>query len=442
MRVELIAMSGVRVRDVELAQFGMSLPGFVERGKVIASLPSLSLLTLAGSTPLNWEIRYSEVDGQNLEDFAETIAQRNPNLVAISSFTARIIDTYELANHLRKRGVRVVLGGLHVSALPYEAREYADSVVVGEAENIWPVILQDALENKLKAIYRATDAKEVNFQESPLPRYDLLDLNQYNRITLQTSRGCPHHCDFCGASRTISPYRLKPIDRIRRELDLIVKRWERPFVELADDNTFVSKQWSKELVALLNEYNIRWFTETDISVADDDELLNILADSGCAQLLIGLESPQAEGLKGIDTKNWKLARLERYAEDIARIQNHGISVNGCFILGHDSDDETVFEKVRNFVRDINLSEVQITLKTPFPGTTFRQQMRYQNRLLKDVGWDSYTLFDPTYVPNRMSVADLQSGFRWLMGELYSETETNKRKGLFRKCLKNRTTKNA
>jgi hypothetical protein len=182
---------------------------------------------------------------------------------------------------------------------------------------------------------------------------------------------------------------------------------------------------------------MRWFTETDISVADDEELLSLLAESGCAQLLVGLESPRGQALDGIDTRNWKWSRRKSYLTDIARIQSFGISVNGCFILGHDTDDSTVFEEVRDFVRESGLAEVQITLKTPFPGTTFRAQLEQQGRLLPHVGWSSYTLFEPTYKPARMSLEELTSGFSWLMDELYSDGETARRKAIFRDCVRRR-----
>jgi radical SAM superfamily enzyme YgiQ (UPF0313 family) len=431
----LIAMSGVRVRDKELLALGMTLPGFVERSEVIASLPSLSLLTLAAYTPEHWEITYLEIDELDLEH-TNAIVNKSFDLIGISAFTARILDAYRLADELRKCGQRVVLGGTHVSVMPEEASQHADAIVVGEGEAVWETLLNDFEDDSLKKVYRSREVTPLyHLRASKIPRYDLLDITKYNRITLQTTRGCPLDCSFCGASRLISKYKIKPIQNIRRELEAIVNLWKKPFIELADDNTFYDKKWGKELATLFSEFQIRWFTETDISIADDDELLGALAESGCAQVLIGLESSVPESLKGVDGKNWKLKQFDSYLQKIEKIQSYGISVNGCFILGFDSDDVSIFNSTAEFVTASSLSEVQITLLTPFPGTRLYRELRDDGRLIEEVFWDKCTLFDTTFHPKRMSVDELGAGFRWLMQKLYSDEEHLKRKRKFRQCMR-------
>ena len=423
-------MSGVRVRDQELLRLGMTLPGFVERSRVIASLPSLGLLTIAGLTPAHWEVVYREAD-------EAPVVEDRFDLVAISSLSARVLEAYALADRLRAGGTKVVLGGLHVSALPREAMAHADAVVQGEGEAVWPTLLRDLEEGRLRPLYSSFDpsARAFRMEEAPIPRYDLLDPSQYNRLPLQTTRGCPLDCSFCAASRLISPYRRKPIDRVRRELEAILAIWPRPFIELADDNTFVDKRWGKDLARALSEYPVRWFTETDLSVADDEDLLDLLAGSGCAQLLIGLESSRREALRGVDGRDWKHSRWEDYAERIRRIQSRGISVNGCFVLGFDGDDAGVFERTREFVREIGLAEVQITVLTPFPGTALHEQLEREGRLLSPVYWDRCTLFDVTFRPAGMGVDELEGGFRSLMVDLYGSEEVGRRKKLFRECVR-------
>ncbi len=423
-------MSGVRVRDQELLRLGMTLPGFVERSRVIASLPSLGLLAIAATTPAHWEVAYREADE------APAVEGRY-DLVAISSLSARILETYALADRLRAAGTKIVLGGLHVSALPREAMEHADAVVQGEGEAVWPTLLRDFEEGRLRPLYSSFDpaARAFRLEDAPTPRYDLLDPSRYNRLPLQTTRGCPLDCSFCAASRLISPYRKKPIDQVRRELEAILAIWPRPFIELADDNTFVDKRWGRELARLLSAYPVRWFTETDLSVADDEELLDLLADSGCAQLLIGLESARHESLRGVDGRDWKHSRWEEYAERVRRIQSRGISVNGCFVLGFDGDDTGVFERTLEFVREMGLAEVQVTILTPFPGTSLHEKLAREGRLLSPVYWDRCTLFDTTYRPAGMGVDELEGGFRGLMVKLYSSEETARRKRLFRACVR-------
>ncbi len=429
-------MSGVRVHDRELLEMGMTLPGFVERSRVIASLPSLGLLTLAARTPGDWAVMYREYD-ELPSDAATRILGEGFSVVAISSLTARINEAYRLCDELRKLGVLVILGGLHASAMPEEAGLHADIVVKGEGELVWNRVLEDVEAGKWQPLYDAAAASRGDFfcEEQPVPRYDLLDLDKYNRLTLQTTRGCPLHCSFCAASRLISPYRKKSIAQIRREVEAILSLWPEPFIELADDNTFVDKSWSKQLVSLLAEYPVRWFTESDISLADDDELLTALSNSGCTQVLVGLESASSDSMAGLDTHNWKARRHSSYRERVQRIQDHGISVNGCFILGFDSDGPEIFSRTLEFIDGLDLAEVQITLLTPFPGTDLRSHLVEQGRMLEDDCWERYTLFDITHHPARMTVKELRAGFHSLMAEIYSPDRVRERKKILRGCLR-------
>ncbi|MCV6638337.1 radical SAM protein [Candidatus Albibeggiatoa sp. nov. NOAA] len=427
MKLGLIAMSGLRVHNQELAELGLTLPGFIERKEVIASLPSLGLLTLASLTPADVDIEYIELSDFN----ADSNLPDEFDIVAISSFTAQINEAYLLADKYRQQGTKVILGGLHVTSLPHEALEHADSVLVGEGEVHWANVIDDFKRGQLKKIYDATGI-EYDFSQAPIPRYDLLDVDQYNRLTVQTQRGCPFKCEFCASSiRLTCKYKIKPIQHVVNEIQAIKSIWHKPFIELADDNTFANKIHSKKLVKALSSLNIKWFTETDISVAENDELLSMLSNSGCRQLLIGLESPTAQGLHNLELKNnWKAKQLDKYKEAIQKIQNHGISVNGCFVLGLDNQDASVFDETLNFVKDSGLSEVQITIQTPFPGTNLYKRLKATNRLLEEVFWEKCTLFDVTYHPDKMTVGELETGFRELMKALYSDNLVRLRKEQF------------
>ena len=334
------------------------------------------------------------------------------------------------------------MGGLHVSALPMEAKEHCDSVIIGQGENIWGEALNDFENGELKDFYDQSNFPAFSLRNSILPRYDLIDINRYNRLTLQTSRGCPLNCHFCAASRTISPYQLKPLDLIQKELEQIYGLWKNPFIELADDNTFVNKKWSKALVSLLNKYPMKWFTETDISVSEDLELLELLAESNCAQLLIGFESAVPESLTGMDARDWKRSQFDSYREKIRLIHTYGISVNGCFILGLDNDDESSFDITDDFIKSSGLSEVQITVLTPFPNTELYAKFKSEGRLLKSSFWDQCTLFDVTYRPAKMSPQALKDGFHTLMRSVYTDERTNQRKVNFRNIIRPRMKKTA
>jgi radical SAM superfamily enzyme YgiQ (UPF0313 family) len=432
MKLGLIAMSGVRAYNKELLEFGLTLPGFVERSEVIASLPSLGLLTLAGLTPPHWEVSYLEV-----RDIAEV--QELPgdfDLVGISSFTLQIREAYELANRYRAAGVTVVLGGLHVSAVPQEASQYADAIVIGEAEPVWATLLADFERGELKPVYRAA-GKQFDLADAPMPRFDLLDISRYNRLTIQTQRGCPFRCEFCASSIRIAPqFKVKPVEKVIAEIREIKKLWKHPFIEFADDNTFVHKEHSKRLLRAMIPEGVRWFTETDISVADDDELLGLLRDSGCAQILIGLESPNLITLDGLEKKtNWKAKQLDHYKAAIEKIQRRGITVNGCFVLGLDGADTSSFDDVWTFVQESELFEVQITVMTAFPGTPLYDRLKREGRLLYDEEWERCSLFDVNFVPTHMSVAELETGLRELGSKIYNKDAVKFRRDAFKRRLR-------
>jgi len=432
-KIGFIAMSGVRARNPELTELGLTLPGFVERNKVIASMPSLSLLTLAALTPDRFEVDYQEIADINQAGALPD----DYDLVAITSFSAQIFEAYRVADQYREAGVPVVMGGLHVSSLPEEAKQHCSSVAVGEGEPLWPQILDDFERGCLQPFYHSAPGGEFDLAAAPIPRFDLLDPDKYNRITVQTSRGCPHRCAFCASSILLTPrYKVKPVEQVIAEIHAIKAIWPRPFIEFADDNSFVHRAHYKRLMRELVKEKLRWFTETDISVARDPELLGLMRDAGCQQILIGLESPRSGSLNDVELKaNWKAGQRGRYLEAIERIQSFGITVNGCFILGLDGDTTDVFDDVLGFVRESGLYEAQITFLTAFPGTPLIQQMRNEGRLLHDGEWDRCTLFDPNVQPRDMSLAELQAGFLNLAKTLYSQEETDARRLGFKRRLR-------
>jgi radical SAM superfamily enzyme YgiQ (UPF0313 family) len=247
MKIGLIAMSGVRVRTAELAALGVTLPGFVRRGKTIASLPSLGLLTVAGLTPAEHEVDYLELDG-----LANLPALADYDLVGISSLTASIDDAYRVAVEYRRRGATVIMGGLHVSSLSDEALEHCDAVVIGGAEGAWPRVLEDVARDRLQRRYEG--ARDAVFTPPfyARPRFDLLRQRPYNRVTVQTSRGCPRRCEFCAASLLITRrFNQKPVELVRDEIHAARRHFPQPFFEFADDNTFLNHAWSRDFLRAL-----------------------------------------------------------------------------------------------------------------------------------------------------------------------------------------------
>jgi radical SAM superfamily enzyme YgiQ (UPF0313 family) len=428
----MIAMSGIRCCDAELLKKGLTLPGFVERSRTIASLPSLGLLTLAGMTPREHEVSYFEI-----QDLAQAeLPKADFDLVAISSFSAQIGEAYCLADRFRAAGVRVVLGGLHVTSLPEEAERHADAIVIGEGETVWPAVLRDAEQGTLKSRYRALDA-EFDLDCAPLPAFELLDIDRYNRLTVQTSRGCPLRCEFCAASILLTRrYKQKPIESVLAEIDFLCELWPRPFLEFADDNAFVNRAWWKAFLPELKKRRVKWFAETDLAVHEDLELLALMRESGCAQVLIGFESPIPPGLEGLEMRSdWKYKRRSQYAEAIRRIQSSGIRVNGCFILGLDGHTPEIFDAVFDFAEQTELFDVQITYQTPFPNTPLYLRLAREGRLLYPQAWERCTLFDLNYRPTPMTQSELVHGFHSLTERLYSAEMTAWRKDRFAKAYR-------
>ncbi len=432
MNIGLFPLSGIRACDEELLRLGLNLPGFVERSKTIASLPSLGLLTLAGMTPSRHRLHYVEVPEGRLLD----PVPRGLDLAAISSYSAQIDEAYELAESFKAAGVPTVIGGPHVTVVPEEAALHCDAVVAGEGEASWLEVLDDAERGRLRQYYGAADGA-YDLSAAPLPAFELLDISKYNRLTVQTSRGCPHACEFCASSVLLtSKYKQKPVARVLEEIEKILTIWKRPFIEFADDNSFVSHSYWKQLLRPLRGKGLKWFAETDLSVAEDGELLDLMRETGCAQVLIGLESPTEAGLGGIELRSdWKLRSCSRAREAIRTIQAHGITVNGCFVIGLDGQTTEVFDQVFEFVKDSGLYEVQVTIMTPFPGTPLYSRLEAENRLLEPRSWKKCTLFDINFVPSGMSVAELDAGFKRLAVELYSEEFTKWRRRRFRSELR-------
>ncbi len=433
-RIAFIAMSGVRAHNAELTALGLTLPGFVERNKQIASLPSLGLLTLAGLTPReHFDVEYHEIaDLKTLPELPTHF-----DLVALSTFTAQFYEACAVADYYRTRGVPVVMGGITVSSLVEQSLRHCTSVVIGEGEPLWPQVLHDLERSQLQRIYTRPRAGQFDLRDAPMPRFDLLAPDKYNRITVQTSRGCPHRCEFCASSILLTPhYKVKPVEKVLAEIHAIKGIWPRPFIEFADDNSFVHREHYKTLLRRLAPEHLRWFTETDVRLAEDDELLALMRDSGCQQVLIGLESPRRASLEGVELKqNWKVRQQDHYRAAIAKIQSFGITVNGCFILGLDADTPEVFDDVLVFVRDSGLYEVQITFLTAFPGTPLYARLKREGRIMRDHAWELCTLFDINITPQNMSVDQLQSGFLRLAKQLYSAEETQSRRRNFKRRLR-------
>jgi radical SAM superfamily enzyme YgiQ (UPF0313 family) len=226
----------------------------------------------------------------------------------------------------------------------------------------------------------------------------------------------------------LGPFREKPVARIRAELAEIARFSRRPWIELADDNTFAGGRDMEELLAALGAANVRYFTEADWRIGERPDVLRKLAASGCVQALVGIESLEFR-YPGMGAKQ---AKVERIMDAVNAIQEAGVAVNGCFIVGADGETDASLDRLIEFVLASPLAEVQITLQTPFPGTWLHQKLQRSGRLLDDRGWPHYTLFDVTYRPEPMTAEQLKTGFHRAVGAVFASAAAERRSALRKK----------
>ena len=414
---------------------GMSLPGLRSRAEAISHLPALGLLTLAGATPAHWSCSYHEAERCD-ESLVDRVLSTRPTLVAVSALTASVEEAYRFCSCIRRAGVSVVLGGLHVTACSTEARQHADRVVVGEGEPVWHELLADVEAGTPKPVYRAETPFAL--EHSPIPRWSLLGETPRPRLTLQTQRGCPFACDFCGASRLLGPYREKPLTNLSAELDAIRHLDAHATIELADDNTFAGSRDPHHLFETLAASDVRYFTEADWRIGTRPDLLNELSASGCVAVLVGIESLVfRHGGMGA-----KAAPLSRVLEAVCAIQDSGVAVMGCLIVGADGETRASVDRLGDFLLSSPFADIQLTIQTPFPGTALYHRMQRTGRLLPHRGWSYYTLFDVTYQPDGMDADGLQNCFHDLIIRVFSDNAVRRRDtirhGIWRRHARLRT----
>jgi len=381
-------------------------------GKVVFRFPYLALTTLAALTP--GDVRVRLID----ENVEEIDWKATADLVGISLMTPLAPRGYGIADAYRKRGVPVVLGGIHPSMMPEEASAHADAVVVGEAEGLWPRVVEDVRQGELQPLYRSEDHSPLT--NLPLPRRELLKRKAYFFVnTVQTTRGCPFDCEFCSVTQFYGhTYRLRPVEEVERE----VRNLEGRFVFFVDDNIAGDKAYAKALFRRLIPYRLKWASQASITIARDQELLRLARQSGCMGLFIGFESLSQKTLKEMGKT---FNRVQSYRDMIKRIHSHGIGIQGSFIFGNDGDTPSVFAEVVRFTEQTRLDAVLFSILTPFPGTRLYRKMKAEGRILTD-DWARYDMNHVVFRPRGISVEELQQGFNWAYSRLYSWPSIAKR----------------
>jgi radical SAM superfamily enzyme YgiQ (UPF0313 family) len=318
-----------------------------------------------------------------------------PDLVGITAFTSQANRAYEVAAHFRRLGVPVVMGGIHASMCKDEAMARVDSVVTGEAEGIWPEVLEDARQGSLKRLYEGGFAEMTDV---PFARHDLLPAG-YAIGAIQTSRGCPLNCSFCSVTAfNGARYRQRPIADVVREFQSIREKR----VLVVDDNLIGTRPEhiarAKDLFRAMAQANLRkeWVAQATINFADDEELLTLAAKAGCRGVFIGFESPAPEGLLDVGRK-FSLLKGRDFRVSVRRIQRHNILVAGSFIIGFDTDEPGIGKRIADLASQYGVDGLNVLFLTPLPGTRLWDQMKSEDRIALDrfpEDWKYYTLTYP------------------------------------------------
>ena len=382
--------------------------------------PPLGLAMVAALTPPEVEVSLTD------ENVTAIDFQKETDLVGITALTITAQRAYEIADSFRARGVKVILGGSHPSALPEEASQHADAVVIGEAEGIWPNVIHDFKASKLQRIY--SQRERPSLVSLPIPRRDLFAKGAYYCTnTISTTRGCPYACSFCTVTSFFGhTYRCRPVEEILNEIETFN---DKKLVVFVDDNIVGNPKFTKELFQALIPYKIKWVGHTSVTIARDDELLKLAAASGCMALLIGFETLSPANLAAVGKR---INVVDEYETVIRKIHSHGIAIHGFFILGLDEDDEDVFVRTVRFARKMRLESASFAWPVPYPGTALCESLDKAGRIVtKD--WSRYES-NPVFEPKLMSREMLKKGYDWVWREFYSLPSIWRRIGVARRNL--------
>lgn len=370
-----------------------------------ATFPPLSLLQVAALTPPDVQVSIQDEAVRDID------LQADCDLVGITAFTSSAPRAYEIAASFRARGIPVVLGGMHGSACPQEALQHCSSVVIGEAEDVWHRLLNDASSGCLAPLYRSAEYPDLT--DSPSPRRDLVRRRDYLAPdTIQATRGCAHNCSFC----SVSPFfgrriRTRSADRVIEEVAALPGR----LVVFVDDNIMTMPCYARDLFQRLVGLGKSWMGQASTAVLENTELVRLAARSGCRALFIGMETLSDAALRHVN-KGFNVAG--RFRSLVSRLHDAGIGVIGAFIFGFDEDDASVFERTAEFADRARIDVPQYSILTPLPGTPLHAQMEAEGRII-DRDWSHYDGAHVVFAPRGTTPEKLESGLKAALRHSYS-----------------------
>jgi len=362
----------------------------------------LSLLSVAAATP-------SDVDITIVDEQIEAIDWHSPaDLVGITCMTALAPRAYEIARRFRQRGTPVVLGGMHPTLCPDDAARHADAIVVGNAEGVWPRVVEDARRNHLQSIYESPAAAAM--MDRKLPPRQLLRTDRYATVNaVQATVGCPNQCDFCAVTAFHQGrYTQRSVKDVIEEVNAI----NADFFMFVDDNLTADPDYAKRLFEALTPLKKKWVAQSTLAIAKDPNFVKQAADAGCIGVFAGLETFSPDNLNEV---NKDCHRVADYQHAVRVLHDHGICVEAGIVLGFDGDDPATFGHTLKMLDRIKVDVIQVSIFTPLPGTPRFERMRTR---VFDTDWSHFDFHHVVFTPHHLLPEQLQAGHDWLTRQFY------------------------